>query len=564
MKKISVIFILAVIFAFILSTAISANDLAYGELEGHAIQDGYIPLPITELTTENFYAPQSSTRGTKTFDDYTDAIIEAWSSCSEDTINISELNITTSESDLNKLQEYYSKILDDHPEFFYVKSSLSYYYDRATGVINSIKPLYVFEKNEIPALIEKFDSATEKALSKVDESMSDMDKMIAIHDHIVLNAEYDIETYEAQNNNHPTSFSAYGVLVENYGVCQSYTLAYSLLLKKVGIEVSTVRSRSLSHIWNLVKIDNEWYHIDVTWDDPTHDKKGLVSYKYFLASDEEFGSQGTAHYATDWVTDYTADSDVYKTAFWKKAFSTMALLDGYYYYSDGNGSSANLLRSSLSDLYSFETVRAISDLWWNYQGGGVTGGQFRVVPFAFDGELYYNTNDSIYRLCPEFETDELVYDSSITDGFIVPLETDTDMHTLKYLNVTYNGNIYVYSEEYEANLDGGHSFKSTVYPATDTEYGYTETLCPTCGSNTKHDYVNPLKYLPGDSDGDGEVTVLDAILATRILADWSTTADFDLDFNLDFDGDKKVTSLDVFILMRHLAGWVGYETLLQD
>ena len=55
--------------------------------------------------------------------------------------------------------------------------------------------------------------------------------------------------------------------------------------------------------------------------------------------------------------------------------------------------------------------------------------------------------------------------------------------------------------------------------------------------------------------------MLDAMIAARIVANWSSEDSFNLGFNLDFDGDEKITSIDVFILMRHLAGWVGYETL---
>lgn len=45
-----------------------------------------------------------------------------------------------------------------------------------------------------------------------------------------------------------------------------------------------------NHAWNYVQIDNYWYAIDCTWDDPVS-STGLVSeaskYKYFLKGSDD-------------------------------------------------------------------------------------------------------------------------------------------------------------------------------------------------------------------------------------------------------------------------------------
>ncbi|WP_167693430.1 DUF5050 domain-containing protein [Sporosarcina ureae] len=43
----------------------------------------------------------------------------------------------------------------------------------------------------------------------------------------------------------------------------------------------------MNHGWNKVKIDNVWYNLDSTWDDPVPDRKGKVGYGYFLVSDKQ-------------------------------------------------------------------------------------------------------------------------------------------------------------------------------------------------------------------------------------------------------------------------------------
>ena len=41
------------------------------------------------------------------------------------------------------------------------------------------------------------------------------------------------------------------------------------------------------HVWNAVKINNEWLHLDLTWDDPvSSDGKDYLYHKYFLINTE--------------------------------------------------------------------------------------------------------------------------------------------------------------------------------------------------------------------------------------------------------------------------------------
>ncbi|MBQ7850132.1 MAG: Ig-like domain-containing protein, partial [Clostridia bacterium] len=95
-----------------------------------------------------------------------------------------------------------------------------------------------------------------------------------LHDWLVNNANYDY-TY--------TYYGAEGVLLHKTGVCQSYTLAYQMLLNAMGIENTTIVSPEMDHTWNLVRIDGEWCHIDCTWDDPG--VGGAECYSYFGMND---------------------------------------------------------------------------------------------------------------------------------------------------------------------------------------------------------------------------------------------------------------------------------------
>ncbi len=102
----------------------------------------------------------------------------------------------------------------------------------------------------------------------------DFEIAVWMHNWLIYNADYD-ETY--------TEYGADGVLLKGTGVCQSYTLAYGLLLDAMDIENQMVISEAMNHSWNLVKLEGEWYHVDCTWDDPMGG--GSEYHGYFGLSD---------------------------------------------------------------------------------------------------------------------------------------------------------------------------------------------------------------------------------------------------------------------------------------
>lgn len=102
-------------------------------------------------------------------------------------------------------------------------------------------------------------------------NMSDYEKALALHDWLIMNADYDY-TY--------SNYTASGVLLEGKGVCQSYALAYQLLLNEVGIPNCLEHGKN--HVWNMIELDGEWYHVDVTWDDPG--EGGFERWDYFCVS----------------------------------------------------------------------------------------------------------------------------------------------------------------------------------------------------------------------------------------------------------------------------------------
>lgn len=104
---------------------------------------------------------------------------------------------------------------------------------------------------------------------------------LAVHDWMLAHGSYDSnrlsllpDFQENPNNDNP-----YGFLVDGKGICLGYSSTFQLFMELLGIECVTVEGTAYggtaAHAWNQVRLDGEWYCVDVTWDDPT--TSGTVS-----------------------------------------------------------------------------------------------------------------------------------------------------------------------------------------------------------------------------------------------------------------------------------------------
>ena len=132
---------------------------------------------------------------------------------------------------------------------------------------------------------EVFDAAFAVVNQIITESMSDEEKVKAIHDYLIYHANYvNNGDYSSAEN---WAYGACGVLLHGEGVCQSYAIAFYMMATAAGVEceyvtgVATNSSASGGHAWNRVKINDKWYYIDCTWDDPVGG--GYENYDYYLS-----------------------------------------------------------------------------------------------------------------------------------------------------------------------------------------------------------------------------------------------------------------------------------------
>lgn len=215
--------------------------------------------------------------------------------------------------------KHYAHILDDTPEFFYVGQSVEYIVDK-DGKVISATPEYLMDENQAYEAMQVCENWIKKALFLLDEDMTDYDKALFFHDYICANFEYDIS---CQNND------LYSFICEKTGNCRAYTMAYSTLLRASGIKCTYAASVDMAHIWNLVKLDGAFYHVDLTWDDIPGEAFAHVSHENFLMDDTTAKKAG--HYGWQNYDDIQCTSNIYSSKKLSSIKGSMAYLHGYWY-----------------------------------------------------------------------------------------------------------------------------------------------------------------------------------------------------------------------------------------
>ncbi len=213
--------------------------------------------------------------------------------------------------DAQQLDAVFAALLYDNPDLFFVGRRCTL----LTEVFKSSCSIeYIIEKEEY----EKYKAKLEKACNNVILSLSNPDDEwqteLEIHDYIVENCEYRLDEDDLLCS------SAYGALVNGTAACEGYSKAAKLLFDMAGIESAVLSGVSKSHdgadgahMWNVVKINGDYYYLDCTWDDPVSDDgSSMKIYSYFNLNNEMI-SETHSDFSYDFGCEATADNYYIKT-----------------------------------------------------------------------------------------------------------------------------------------------------------------------------------------------------------------------------------------------------------
>ena len=171
----------------------------------------------------------------------------------------------------------FEAVIGDHPELFWLETGYSGKY-MGNGQCVEIDLKYNSTASDLENAKQRFDAAAQNLIAGAASLGSDYEKEKYVHDALAAAVTYDLSADLNQ--------SAYSALVNGKSVCAGYARAYQYLLQQLGIPCYYCTGYSGGdHAWNIVKLDDGYYNVDVTWDDAD-----TIRYDYFNKTDADFAS----------------------------------------------------------------------------------------------------------------------------------------------------------------------------------------------------------------------------------------------------------------------------------
>ena len=235
-----------------------------------------------------------------------DAMEVLYSSYLENETNLRHITeyvrVDTTEMSLEELQEFGDLFRYTHPQYYYLMTCLccqveSSYVSVAFRVYQAFQDGIYRKKatNEMQLQLELW-------CQEIARYGTEEEKVKAIHDIICNAVDYNWEAWNAGISDaieeRDFTQSAYSVFCTDLTVCAGYTQAFTLLCNAFDIECFGVNN--LGHAWNKVKVNDNWYNLDCTWDDG--DGFGNIYYDYYLKNDSYMDKTDSHNEGAKWLS----------------------------------------------------------------------------------------------------------------------------------------------------------------------------------------------------------------------------------------------------------------------
>lgn len=204
----------------------------------------------------------------------------------------------------DELKKQYQSAIEalvyENPDIFYLDVTKMYInIEKITKITGTKYNVYIDNGSDINYLadgfyskedVEQYEAQIEQVKNHIVTSLegkNDYQKIKAVHDYLIDTIEYE------QNFTNQNVYDIYSALVTKRCVCEGYAKAFQYLMNEIGVENTIVigtgtnsKNQTENHAWNYVKLNGQWYAVDVTWDDPIITGWGKLTkkarYEYFL------------------------------------------------------------------------------------------------------------------------------------------------------------------------------------------------------------------------------------------------------------------------------------------
>ena len=311
--------------------------------------------------------------------------------------------------------------------------------------------------------------------------MEPWEMALSVHDYIVTHCSYD-QTLVRNDG--------YQALVQGKSACFGYAQLYMDAMKRVGIPCQIAicddTGDGVGHAWNVVELDGQWYHVDVTWDDPLPDIYGLVRHDHFLKTDAQFRAQEDGH-DFQWEATVSCEGTTYSSGqFWEDLDSTVVFVDADIAVVRRSEEDTNVIyridvdSGKWTRLHSFDqTPVAYDGAWYLFRSYGLT---------SWAGRLYFNGEHKIWSMAYdgtdlrvehtyEYQGDgTTIYSCAADDGklYLTMVDMSSQVSTL--------------AVDALEGVAHDHEYSITVVDATCETEGYTQAVCD-CGVSYRYDWT---------------------------------------------------------------------------
>ncbi len=355
----------------------------------------------------------------------------------------------------------------------------------------------------------------EEALSCLDESMTDLQKCLVLHDYLATHAVFDMaslvkyQTGEGQND--PISMTPFSTLLYgkieglNGSVCLAYATTYTYLIQCAFPEIYRDESGAFKnyeeilesgndmvdfvmikyncdvavvgvtegdggfsgtfnepHYYNVVKLDGEWYNVDVCYDDIKTETltqyrvetDGNLSHMYFLVSQQTIEDWYKGYY--DYIdtlhginSEEPSSNQQYEDAWFSNINCPISYDDEYWYFVEAQFSELDMMDQDQGDMLAGMDSDQLADMMKDY------GDQMKLRPrtapdsSAEEGTIIFDYGKGTVTNPSGKETKEGLLEEDCNDDLqINNIYPDLTHSVSLYNNILYfnlNNKIYMYN-----------------------------------------------------------------------------------------------------------------------
>ena len=188
----------------------------------------------------------------------------------------------------NSLSFIVKLVVGDHPELIE--------YNNCTIGVGGNNTTDILILNKIPDNLQVRRIINDKASLIIQECISSnmtvIQRVLSIYKYLIEHIQYD---YDDANGIIPqiASHSIQGVLLRNIGVCEGISISFAFIMHLIDVPATVVYGLTSEgdHAWNIIKIKDNYYHIDVTWDLRSKDTVNFQRYDYFCLTDDDLNNR---------------------------------------------------------------------------------------------------------------------------------------------------------------------------------------------------------------------------------------------------------------------------------